>query len=480
MPCSLTSTALLSLAVLVGCTANAASLTAAQVASDPAGAGNLPSSSAPDRDAKTIAALRAKGVDGLQQVLREYDHAQPAARTALAATVDAVAAQRYATVSRLYWYTDLDAAKAEAQRTNRPILALRMLGRLDEDLSCANSRFFRTALYSNHRVADLLREQFVLVWTSERAVPRVTIDYGDGRILMGTVTGNSIHYVLDADGRVVDALPGLYIPSVFVAELSAARAVIQAARGLPQEVAMRHFAQHLQDRQHAISEAATKAFGGEAGAVWDSSQRHLFAIGEATSALAKAQRATMSKLAVEVPLLAQIAPGTDPGTLDEREVALWATIGQAMFGIGEVHPQPVAPARHGMRKMARAPGAPAPVNDPTSSVSPPAPPTVIDARARRLVALVFAPAASAPQQPGDVPTVIARFEQRMVADTALNQLRLRPRILAELAAHPGIAMDELNRWVYDVVFSTPRSDAWLGLLPRDEYTGLPGDGVVVR
>src|SRR5205807_9290081 len=31
--------------------------------------------------------------------------------------------------------------------------------------------------------------------------------------------GNSIHYVLDADGRVIDALPGLYGPQAFLRKL---------------------------------------------------------------------------------------------------------------------------------------------------------------------------------------------------------------------------------------------------------------------
>ena len=38
----------------------------------------------------------------------------------------------------------------------------------------------------------------------------------------------------------------------------------------------------------------------------------------------------------------------------------------------------------------------------------------------------------------------------------------------------------LNAWVYAEVFRTPEQDAWLGLLPRNMFTGLPGDGVVVR
>src|SRR6516162_6507450 len=54
--------------------------------------------------------------------------------------------------ARLYWFTDLEQAKAEAKRTNKPILSLRLLGRLDEELSCANSRLFRAVLYSNARL----------------------------------------------------------------------------------------------------------------------------------------------------------------------------------------------------------------------------------------------------------------------------------------------------------------------------------------
>ena len=37
-----------------------------------------------------------------------------------------------------------------------------MLGHLDDDLSCANSRMFRTILYPDRTVAALLRDRFVL------------------------------------------------------------------------------------------------------------------------------------------------------------------------------------------------------------------------------------------------------------------------------------------------------------------------------
>ena len=52
-----------------------------------------------------------------------------------------------------------------------------------------------------------------------RPVPKVTVDFGDGRVLERTLTGNSIHYVLDEQGQVLDGLPGLYSPQRFEAWL---------------------------------------------------------------------------------------------------------------------------------------------------------------------------------------------------------------------------------------------------------------------
>jgi hypothetical protein len=125
--------------------------------------------------------------------------------------------------SGLYWYTDLAQAEKAAQRENKPILSLRMLGNLDEELSCANSRFFRTILYANRDISSYLRENFILHWKSERPVPKVTIDFGDGRKMVRTITGNSVHYVLAPNGRVLDALPGMYEPATFLQELKRIR-----------------------------------------------------------------------------------------------------------------------------------------------------------------------------------------------------------------------------------------------------------------
>lgn len=162
------------------------------------------------------------GPTGLDAYLRAHG-AQPAA------ALDAVCAQRDAHTSLLYWFTDLDAALAEARRTSRPILSLRLLGRLDEERSCANSRFFRKLLYPEPRINQVLRQDFVLHWQPVRPVPIVTLDFGDGRRIERTLTGNSVHLVLDARGRAVDALPGLFAPEAFLELLADARAFGRAA-----------------------------------------------------------------------------------------------------------------------------------------------------------------------------------------------------------------------------------------------------------
>jgi len=122
--------------------------------------------------------LRALGPDGLQALVSA--HAQriegalePESESApepddqswraLCDALDAVGRAKDNHAARLYWYTDLEQAKSAARAANRPILSLRLLGGLDDEFSCANSRFFRTVLYANAEVSKTLREQFILV-----------------------------------------------------------------------------------------------------------------------------------------------------------------------------------------------------------------------------------------------------------------------------------------------------------------------------
>ena len=170
----------------------------------------------------------------------------------ISTALDAVSQQRNSYASRLYWYTDFEAAKAAARASGKPILSLRLLGNLNEEYSCANSRFFRTVLYANKTVADVLRERFVLHWKSVRPAPRVTIDYGDGRKLERTLTGNSIHYILSSDGEVLDALPGLYGPQAFLSGIEQAETINKRIAGQSKETRENILARFHRDRVEAI------------------------------------------------------------------------------------------------------------------------------------------------------------------------------------------------------------------------------------
>jgi len=205
-----------------------------------------------------VDSLRAEGPRGLEAFLAEHGRElskRGPASARLRTILDSLCEQYDCASSRLFWYTDLEAAKKEAARTGRPILSLHLLGKLSEELSCANSRFFRETLYSDLEIANHLRSHFVLHWRSLRPVPVVTIDFGDGRRAKRTVTGNSIHYVLDAEGRLIDALPGLYGPPVFLAKLKEAEGASQKSSVLSGAERSTFLRRYHASRLEAIAEA---------------------------------------------------------------------------------------------------------------------------------------------------------------------------------------------------------------------------------
>jgi hypothetical protein len=381
----------------------------------------------------------------LDVLLARYDREPDgSAKDTLAAQIDKRAHQKYATVSRLYWYTDLPSAKAAARKYQRPILHLRMLGRLDEDLSCANSRLFRATLYANQDVSRFLRERVILYWSSERPVPRVTIDYGDGRTLERTITGNSAHYVLDENGNVLDVLPGLYAPTVFRGELEASLALAARVRDTSDAERARLLVAYHEERVMAAKQDWERL----AGLPWVVAGQ-LQTQTRIESPVAAAQRATVTKAVVESSDLRVFAKGVLPERLSEDQVEMWSAAGQVLYGIGGL---------------------------PTAS------PRVLDEASRALVIRLHNRVPRELRETGEqLDAMIARLEQAIIADSALNQLRLRPQIGREIARRGGrIDFATLNDWIYAEVFRTPKQDAWLGLLPRNMFTGLAGDGVVIR
>jgi hypothetical protein len=389
----------------------------------------------------------------LDALLVRYDQEPDGpVKKSLALRIDATAHQKYATVSRLYWHTDLASAKAAARAEGRPILHLRMLGSLEEDLSCANSRLFRATLYANQELSGFLREQFVLYWSSERPVPRVTIDYGDGRTLERTTGGNSAHYVLDEDGNVLDVLPGLYAPLAFRHELEDSLALAARVRDKSGSERASLIAEY---HQQLVSAAERNWTAFTRTVAWSRAMRQLPA--QTRSDLAAAQRATVTKMAVEVRDLRVFAKEVAPEAIPEDQVETWAAAGRALYWLDGV--KQTAPARSIQSRV-----------------------TVLDDASRALVVRLHNAGPSQLRTSDEgLGALIAHLEQTIVADTALNQLRLRPQISREIILRGGgFDFPTLNSWIYAQVFRTPREDAWLGLLQRDVFTGLPGDGVVLR
>ncbi len=71
-------------------------------------------------------------------------------------------------------------------------------------------------LFSHGNVADFLNVNFECAWESVRPVPRVEIDFGNGRKLSRTLNGNVVTYFCSPGGRVFDILPGLAGPEEYM------------------------------------------------------------------------------------------------------------------------------------------------------------------------------------------------------------------------------------------------------------------------
>lgn len=381
-----------------------------------------------------IDALRAAGPEGHAALLRV--HAEPLAtlRSAeldlltplhdrLRHAVDVVSAQRDGHASGLYWHTDRDEALAEATRRGVPVLSLRLLGRLDEELSCANSRYFRTVLYADASVAARLASDYVLHWQSERPAPRITIDMGDGRTMERTITGNSVHYVLDERGRVVDAIPGLYSAPQFLIALASARETWRTCAG-PEG----------RTRSACLAQSHRARFD-ETRRQWE--VRRSF---------------TESLPAFEAILSSEGPANAAPSAFD----AMLLTIGKAQIE---------APLMDAIR---RTPADALPDRVRWSELA--------SVEARRTepsegsTALIRLKTRDAHAE-----TLALTLAQIATTDGYRNSFTLHARVhafFAERAEGSPLTLDELNTWVYAELFLTPADDPWLGLRADDVWDAV--------
>ena len=371
---------------------------------------------------KTHAPLLARHGDADPQWLR------------LRAALDVVSGQKDCHASRLFWHTNIADAKAEAQQTGKPILSLRLLGHLDEELSCANSRFFRTTLYANAEVSAYLREHYVLHWKSVRPVPRITIDMGDGRKIERTITGNSIHYVLDANGDVVDALPGLYGPRAFLTGLKSAEPVAQQAAKMDSSARAR-----LLENYHTTGLAGlTQRWGNDLAQVGVAQTASV-----ALKASPEAMQRTVTKTVVERPMMNSFAPrrAALERSMDDE---LWTKIAALHRDDATLDPGSIALIRAKTRPADEA------------------------------MRLAFAK--SRVEDP--MLKTVQNLQRSIAEDTVRNEYLFHAKIHEWLAA-PGATreVDALNRRVYAELFLTPDTDPWLGLAPSDTFSALEGNGL---
>jgi hypothetical protein len=371
----------------------------------------------------SMAALMTQHADAI----RQFREGKPVAKWAqISADLDTVAAQRDAWASGLYWYTDLEQARDEARRTGKPIVSLRLLGRLDAELSCANSRFFRTTLYPAAEVSRRMREDVVLHWSSERPVPVVTVDFGDGRKLQRTVTGNSAHYMMTADGTVVDVLPGLYGAKPFAAWLDEVGRVARQVSEMPaarRDATVRAF--HAAKRSEVAARYAADAR--RVTTPFPAADAPLQIKGNAAVAVPalRAERLTISKRAGEGPIAAVVSV-PDPQAANEM---MWANLATLHHEDAALDPNAVALIR-------------------------------------------------SKRPSGNVEQVLAALQRTIAQDSVRNEYTLHQTIhkwFADGAAPESF--DALNERIYAQLFLTPRTDPWLGLAPANAWSALDDDGL---
>ena len=388
---------------------------------------------------QAIEELRILGPTGFQALMTQYveeinlHRVSPTAASdqqwlRIASALDTVAQQKNSYLAGLYWHTDLDRAKKASVESGKPILSLRLLGKLTDELSCANSRFFRTVLYSNAEVSAVLRERFVLHWQSERPVPTITIDFGDGRKLERTITGNSIHYILDSSARPIEALPGLYGPQAFLRGLANAETLFKSLTGKNDQEKEPLLANYYRERNNKIQLAwlaDTTKIGGKM------PEGFFVAKSMNGEALSIAPLAVTKAITETTILRAMTAASEALGRITDE--AAWKKIAQLHAADG-----------------------------------------VLDSNS---IALIKRQNHMLPEK--DMSRLLQKFQESAALDTVRNEYMLHTKLYSWLSRDPARGdLDKFNEKVYAELFLTPRSDPWLGLVSADVYTALDNGGVI--
>jgi hypothetical protein len=406
--------------------------------------------------ASAIGELRGMGPAGLNALFQAYadEINEQISNPLLAATpewqrlsgaLDEVSQQKDSYLSGLYWYTDFGQARAAARAAGKPILSLRLLGKLSEEYSCANSRFFRTILYSNAEVSKMLRERFILHWQSVRPAPRVTIDFGDGLKLVRTLTGYSIHSILVYNGRSIDSLPGLYGPGAFMRSLAQIEEISKHwGEQPPADGSRRPYWAYQPDMLNRITLnwlADTEKIGGKAPQGFVVTRNE-----NGTPTALEIASLAITKMVSEANILRRMTAGSQAlGTITDE--AAWNKI--ALLHIADAQ---------------------------------------LDTRSlgliQRQTQKAFQISGSKGSADKTLASLVEKLQMNIALDTVRNEYLLHTKLYAWLIADHNrldrIDLDALNNRVYAELFLTPASDPWLGLFSAETYTALEGGGVSRR
>ena len=387
--------------------------------------GEKPTTQSPE---VTAASFRAEGPKGWADYVEAHAEALSSPNRHLYqvehATLDAIAQQKDSYYSGLFWYNDLEEAKAKAVAEKKPILSLRLLGKLTDEMSCANSRFFRVALYPNEKVGTMLKENYVLHWSTERQVPQVTIDFGDGRVMKRTLTGNSIHYVLDEKGQPIEAFPGLMGPQMFLSNLEKAHDLYSDLVDMKEEKRNKKLlAYHSEQAEQLRNSSRLNGIPRTNPPTMLTPNPEI------------AMLQTRSKGRVERPMLTQLDLWNVAGMNNEEMQNLrWKAIAQNL--------NVTAKLDENSKAMMKAKN-----------------------QERYADSNAFS-------------SDVAAFEEDLLIESVKNEFSMHLMVHRWFETGNANNFEDLNQNVYARLFFTPKADPWLGLLPEGAYSAIENDGLV--
>jgi hypothetical protein len=254
--------------------------------------------------------------------------------------------------------------------------------------------------------------------------------------------------VLDGQGRIVDALPGLYGPASFERVLRESLDLARKSGELSDDESAKAVAKYHKRRLWALTGEWTKLFHRTYGEQYDgylaSESIHL-------PDLVKVQWSNPLYDSLPAPVVNQLT--MSKADMEAPSIDLMQP---------QIHVS--SPWDSGWTKMA----------DKT-------PAEHIDARSRALLQEQRPRNWGKPDVPaldeGQLAQRIARFERGLREEQLRNEFALHGAIHRHLAQASQVAFATTNEFIYDKIFMTPRSDAWLGLMPTEALTALADDGM---